>query len=134
MPATMRPVGECYASAHELFDIGLASVEPHVTGLRAPVSHAAMRGEPEAARRMHARPAGPRAADDQAILVLLGLFLHAGEVGIALALAGLFELFDLAHPLLAAILAASGCALAWYAWRGARATLARAGHAPARAH
>jgi hypothetical protein len=130
MSATIRRAGEVYASEHELFDIGLASVELHAMGRSAPVPGSPMRGEPGRARRPGARAVAPGAANDHATLVFLSLFLHAGEVGIALALAGLFELFDASHPLMAAILVASGCALAWYAWHGARTILARAGPTP----
>jgi hypothetical protein len=132
MSATVRATRECYASEHELFDIGLASVELHATGLRSPIPLTVTRGESGDAVRMPARATASRTGDRE-ILLLLSVFLHAGEVGIALVLAGLFELFDAARPIPGAMLTASGCVLAWFGWHGARAVIARAGRVPTRA-
>lgn len=120
MSAMARRAGEVYASEHELFDIGLASVELHATGRRSPVPPASMCGGPGDMGSTHIADGGPRAVADRAILLRLSLFLHAGEIGVALALAGLFELSSATHLLQAALLSISGCSLAWYAWRGAR--------------
>jgi hypothetical protein len=122
-----RRAGEVYASEHELFDIGLASVELHAMGRSAVLFDSDVRGEADGARS-----GAPGAATDHANLLSLSVFLHAGEIGIALALAGLFELFDAARPIPGAMLTASGCALAWYGWHRARAVIVRAGHMPAR--
>ena len=123
MAATVRAPRECYASEHELFDIGLASVELHAMGRSAAVPGGSMRGEADGG-------GASRAATDHANLLSLSLFLRAGAVGIALALAGLFELPAATHPVLAMTLIAGGSALVWHALRATRAILARSASAP----
>ena len=123
MSAIARRAGEVYASEHELFDIGLASVELHAMGRSAAVPGGSMRGEADGG-------GASRAATDHANLLSLSLFLRAGAVGIALALAGLFELPAATHPVLAMTLIASGSALVWHALRATRAILARSASAP----
>jgi hypothetical protein len=122
-----RRVGEVYASEHELFDIGLASVELHAMG-----RSAARFGSDARSEAAGARGGAPSAATDHGNLLSLSLFLRAGAVGIALALAGLFELPAAMHPVVALTLIATGCALAWGAWRAVRAILARSAGAPRR--
>jgi hypothetical protein len=124
-----RRAGEVYASEHELFDIGLASVELHAMGRSAAVPGSFMRGDEHGARA-----GAPGAGTEHANLLFLSLFLRAGAVGIALALAGLFELPAAMHPVLAMTLIAAGSALAWHASRVTRAILARSASAPLRVH
>ena len=127
MSAMTRRVREVYASEHELFDIGLASVELHAMGRSAGPLGSDDRGGSDGGRS-----GAPAAATDHGNLLSLSLFLRAGAVGIALVLAGLFELPAAMHPVLALTLIATGCVLAWRAWRAVRAILARSAGAPRR--
>jgi hypothetical protein len=122
-----RRAGEVYASEHELFDIGLASVELHAMGRSAALLDSDVRGESDGAHS-----GAPGAATDHATLLSLSLFLRAGAVGIALALAGLFELPAAMHPVLAMVLIATGSALVWHASQATRAILTRSASTPRR--
>ena len=127
MSAMARRAGEVYASEHELFDIGLASVELHAMGRSAGPLGSDDRGGSDGGRS-----GAPSAATDHGNLLSLSLFLRAGAVGIALALAGLFELPAAIHPVLAMTLIAAGSALVWRASRATRAILTRSASTPRR--
>ena len=126
MTAVARRAGEVYASEHELFDIGLASVELHAMGRSAALFDGDIRGESDRAR------SDAPGATDHANLLWVSLFLRAGAVGIALALAGIFELPAAMHPVLAMTLIAAGSALVWRASRATRAILTRSASTPRR--
>ena len=129
MTAIARRAGEVYASEHELFDIGLASVELHAMGRSAALFDGDIRGASDRADRARSDAPG---ATDHANLLWVSLFLRAGAVGIALALAGLFELPAAMHPVLAMTLIAAGSALVWRASRATRAILTRSASTPRR--
>jgi hypothetical protein len=125
MSATVRARRECYASEHELFDIGLASVEMHANGPGAATgAGAALRGGIARVGSLVDGGASP-SGDGHHALILCSMFVRIVVIGVALFVAGgITVLQSDGHRALALLALASGAVLARYGWHGIRTSLA----------